>query len=152
MDLDDGSLVSLSLTVSGYQFPDNVEDPHDSNWLNVVGVVTHPRGGWAFHDPCLLASELASLRAWFRALTLDPAAATETLHFTEPNLEFQIAENSGKRAIRVHLSHESSPPWVTAASRLEGVELDFPLAANDLQAAETSLGEQCARFPERATQ
>ena len=66
--LSDAKGTSLSLTISGYQFPEIENDSHDSNWLNITGKVEHPRGSWTFVDPCMLTYELEGLSDWLESV------------------------------------------------------------------------------------
>jgi hypothetical protein len=151
MHLTDASSTTLSLTISGYQFPAMETEPHDSNWLNVVGTVEHPRGPWSFHDPCLLTYELEWLCDWLERVAADPVAEHPPEYFTEPNLEFHVIRSGGAASLRVHLSHEASPPWIQdRADRLDGVDLDFPLPENDVRAAAKSLRACLSKYPQRA--
>lgn len=120
--------VSLEIGIAGYQFPQATEY-WDANWLMVSGTLTHPRGAWAFVDPCLTTSELDELASW-----LDRVARgtpdQPCIHFMEPCLEFCCAKEPDS-AIEVRLAHECAPPWLGSEERGEDVVLRFPLAMND---------------------
>jgi hypothetical protein len=151
MHLFNDSGVSLSLSVSGYQFPELATQPYDSNWLNVDGSVNHPRGAWSFRAPCLLTYELERLCRWLESVAASPAASHEAEAFTEPNLEFCVVQSGGQAHLRVHLGYESTPPWLSTPDvRVNGLDLDFPVARNDLYAAARGLRDQLARYPQRA--
>ena len=146
MNLTDGSSTALELSISGYEFPAIETEPDDSNWLNVVSKVNHQHGSWSFHDPCLLTYELEWLCSWLEGVAARPNAEHEAEYFTEPNLEFHVIQRDEATTLRVHLSHEASPPWTTAT----GVDLDFPLAINDLRVAADTLGGYLSKYPQRA--
>jgi hypothetical protein len=151
MHISDAQSTSLILTVTGYQFPALATEPYDSNWLNVLGEVAHPRGAWTFDDACLFTYELERLCTWLAGVAAEPAAKHESLGFTEPNLEFHVLRRRGRAILRVHLGHESASPWLEdRAERIDGVDLDFPIHLNDLGAAARRLREQLSRFPQRA--
>lgn len=151
MNLTDGRAITLNLSISGYQFPAAEAEPYDSNWLNVAGKVEHPRGAWSFHDPCLLTYELERLCDWLEDVAASPHTEHEPEYFTEPCLEFSVVRCGGATALRAHLSYDPSPPWITCRSeRLDGIDLDFPLAINDLRAVSKTLRGYLSRCPQRA--
>ncbi len=151
MELSNNDGIALSFSVSGYQFPTMETEFHDSNWLSIVGKVRHPRGDWSFHDPCLLTYELARLCTWLDGVAEAPGAKHNAQYFTEPNLEFSVARVDDAPVLRVHLSHEACPPWVSDRDeRFDGVDLDFPLAENDLRSVAEALRELLVKFPQRA--
>jgi hypothetical protein len=142
-----GDRVGLSLGVLSYQFPDSV-DYWDANWLIIDGHVVHPRGPWAFREPCLTSFELQQLAEWFDGVELghlDPDRG----YFTEPGLEFSYVATP-EPAVAVLLAHECAPPWITDHhDRLDGIRLHFPLSANRPQVLAASMRDLLARFPVR---
>jgi hypothetical protein len=142
---------SLELRVLRYQFPQPSDNEYDSNWLMIEGVVSHPRGGWSFCDPCLLTDEVARLADWLDALGQSESCATE-MGFLEPNLSFAlIRPPGGNGVLRVYFDLESRPHWAPAptAGRSD-LWVEFPVLEAGLREAARELREQLARCPERA--
>jgi hypothetical protein len=148
--LSDTKGASLSLTVSGYQFPEIQTDWCDSNWLNITGKVEQPRGSWTFADACMLTSELASLCDWLESIAASPNPSHQSICFLEPNLVFHVVRANEQAVLRVNLSLECSPPWFESREeRINGVDLDFPLESNDLVILARVYREQLSRYPQR---
>jgi len=151
--LSDAKGTSLSLTISGYQFPEIENDSRDSSWLNVTGKVEHPRGSWTFVDPCMLTYELEGLCDWLESVAANPNTSHQSMYFLEPNLGFHVVRANEQAILRVNLSLECSPPWREDREEwLNGVDLDFPLESNDLVTAARVLREQLSRYPQRAAE
>jgi hypothetical protein len=142
---------SLELRVLRYQFPETSDDEYDANWLMIEGVVSHPRGGWSFCDPCLLTYEGARLADWLDAVGQNESCATE-MGFLEPNLSFALIRRpgGGKGMLRVYFELESRPHWARAptAGRSD-LWVEFPVLEAELRRAARELREQLARYPER---
>ncbi len=92
---DDGT--SLELNVVGYQFPQLVGVPYDSNWLIIAGHVALGGREWKFRDPCLLTNEVLALAEWFEARS--KASNDDEFGFIEPNLSFKWRQG----VLQVHL-------------------------------------------------
>jgi hypothetical protein len=141
---------SLELRICGYQFPACETDDYDSNWLIVEGTVAHPRGEWAFRDPCLLTYEASRLADWLESLSRsDPSSKEES--FIEPNLSFRKVESPTGCRLRVYFELESRPSW--AASNSAGEEdlwVEFPINELDMRRAAIALQEQLQIYPQRA--
>lgn len=102
--------------------PDLFDGEADDDWL-VTGCRVRTADGdeWSFVQPCLTTEEAEGLAVWLGqvaagVVTPTPAAPTSTAEglfaFTEPNLAFSLEHADVERArVRVHLSHESMPPW-----------------------------------------
>ncbi len=117
----------IHLAIVGYQYPANHGDgtgkDWDANWLIVSGdAVTEDGRAWSFRDPCLTTWEARSLRDWLRGVVDGSVWPTpfggskeeRLLVFTEPNVAFSLADRTDDGAVvRVHLSLESRPPWLT---------------------------------------
>lgn len=142
---------SLSLTIEGYQFPEETTADYDSNWLVVSVMVSHPRGAWQASDAALLTYEVARLADW-----LDAAAKIDELlepeEFTEPNLAFHVAQGPRGRVLRVLFGLELRPTWAASDVASTGeVALEFRITEVDLHAAARDLRAQLQRYPQRAS-
>jgi hypothetical protein len=132
---------SIDLRLAGYQFP-AARTVADAKWLVVAGRVDHPRGSWAFQDPCLETTDVFSLAGWFEAVARGAEDRQEE-GFTEPNLEFRLVGSGAERRLRVYFELESRPPW--AASNVVGEDdlwVEFALRDLDLVGAARSLRDQ----------
>ncbi len=137
----------LDLDVTGYQYPE-LADPEDGNWLRVVGLVDHPRGGWKFDDPCLTTSELEQLAGWFDGVA-NGAPDPDAGYFIEPNLQF-LWTVEPQPSIDVTLANECAPRWLTEReARMDGVTLRFPVSINDPRVLSAALREMLRKFPVR---
>jgi len=148
MKLTNPDGVSLTLTVTGYEFPELTSEPWDNNWLMVEGKVEHPLGAWTFHDPCLLTDELERLCGWLTTVVTGTTVNDESESFIEPNLEFRLLRLPEGATIRVRLAYESSPPWLARNAHI-GIELDFPVDEAIVNAAVLRLCGMLSRFPQR---
>lgn len=115
---EDGTRVSL--TVTGYQFPDisgSGPQDWDANWLNVAGTVRLPDGRrHAFVEPCLTTWEADGLASWLlsaaESRTPGQDGRRPDLTFTEPCLGFVAGVEGDTVRLRVYLSLEAEPPFV----------------------------------------
>lgn len=147
-----GPAGSFDLSIVGYQFPAEATAPYDSNWLNVLVSVEHPRGRWRAQDPCLLTYEVASLADWLARVPTLSGAATEGLSFLEPCLAFEVvASGAGNHLLRVVFDHELRPPWAPWDSpEVDEVFVDIPIDREQLERASADLRRALERFPQRA--
>lgn len=58
----------FELTITGYQFPETVDDEWDSNWLNIRIDVKSDWGTWHATDPSLLTDDVEGLAGWLEAV------------------------------------------------------------------------------------
>jgi hypothetical protein len=139
---------SLELKAVGYQFPHLPHEPYDADWLNINIRVKHLRGSWSSTDPCMLTWEMASLAKWLESIADgEPVDSEES--FTEPNLRFELLEDSSKK-LRVYFELECRPSW--APYRCAGMQdlwLDFDVNPEELRNAAASLRSDLQRFPIR---
>jgi hypothetical protein len=140
----------LKLEVLGYQFPHEKTDSNDANWLLIGLEASNNRGTWRSTDPSLDTSEVSYLAEWLEALSLNHDVESE-LHFTEPNLSFElVARSDGSVRLRAWFELESRPVWARSAfvgDRDANVDLTVPV--RDLKAAADSLRADLRRFPAR---
>ncbi len=150
----DGS--EFSLTVEGYQFPGNVADKYDANWLIISIDVKVPKGAWSAKGPYLLQWEAEQLATWLEGVTKG-APFGDHIEFMEPNLAFGLVERSAEEVtLRVHVEAEFRPPWSEHFSDKRGVvgygsSVDFRLSPQDLMNAAGSLRSDLSRYPVRKT-
>ena len=134
---------SLVFGVVGYQFPDLVGVPYDSNWLIIAGRAEKDRRGWKFNDPCLLTNEVSSLADWFEARSQDPTKDSE-ISFIEPNLSFKWLGGT----LRVTLALECRPPWAPW-DQVDEFYLQLSPTSEHLALAALSLRDDLRKFPIR---
>lgn len=132
------------LKIAGYQFPDNVNDEWDSNWLIIDGSVRLTGREWRFRDPCLTTFEAVSLADWFEACA-HGKPREPYCSFTEPNLQFDLVDD---RTVRVSFALESAPPWAKQGD--DWNKHGFNLAVGPaLVAAASELRHQLESYPVR---
>ena len=150
MRLEGSDGQSVTVGVTGYQFPDLSEAEDDSNWLVIRVDVVHPRGSWQASDPSLLTYELARLADWLDSVASGNWAKAE-IGFTEPNLELQVIDAGGVRKLRVQFDLELRPAWAPAQEAGAGdVWVEFDIRELDLHAAAVDLRKHLERYPQRA--
>lgn len=125
---------TIELTPIRYEF-DRVEagagaGDWDANWLVIDGTIRLGDGRtWAFSNPSLTTFEARRLTDWLQAVCADRVTPAATVAeaiadqseaegrlcaFLEPNLAFSLAAQAGGRVrLRVHLSLEALPPWLS---------------------------------------
>ncbi|GAB3579983.1 hypothetical protein GCM10027406_18940 [Leifsonia lichenia] len=153
--------VSVSLSLSGYQYP-NFEPPFtdrdwDADWLVVSGTFQSNRRTWEFHAPCLTAPEADELCRWLRAIAPSGGGQERwivtSLDFTEPELAFECELQSDEEAvIRVVLSGRAAHPGGGGGDEVEEASVvtvrmslvDIGLAADDWE-------RECALYPARSS-
>lgn len=151
---DDGNVVgqvilasdesSLRLRLVDYQFPDNVDDEWDSNWLIVDGAVSLTGREWRFRDPCLTTVEAERLADWLDACA-QGTAEVPYCDFTEPLLQFHLVD---PQTLRVSFALEAAPPWAKRGD--DWTEHGFNLRVGPFLAkAATELRRQLREFPVR---
>ena len=134
----------------GYQFPELETKEYDSNWLNILVTVRHPRATWTTVDASLLTYELKALGEWLREIA-GGDLSRRWMSFTEPNLSFEALPNKqNPEILRATFSHETAPPFMQGEERYDGFAVDFPLSEIDLKAASQAVLRQTEAFPQRA--
>jgi hypothetical protein len=137
----------FELTLSGYQFPDLVDEKHDANWLIVTMQVEVPEGTYTASSPCLLTWEVAWLAMWLDTVaeTLPHAPEWEGL---EPKLRFQHLSSHGESVtLRIRARGRLAPLWTP---RRAGLVVDLTIPRVQVKAAAASLRAQLQLFPPRA--
>jgi hypothetical protein len=151
MKLNGENKTKVELRIVGYQFPNNVSDEHDANWLRVFLSVTVPEGSWETVDSCLLTWEVNSLADWLQNIAEEKDPKND-LDFIEPNLRCQILDSlpSVKR-IRIFFELESRPRWKKADwSGMNDLWAELNASSAELLEAAKSLRDDINKFPQRA--
>jgi len=138
----------LSLSIQGYQFPENNTCYYDANWLIVSGKVKLGDRKWTFQDPCLLNFEGLSLADWLDGLATEGVQIQNSIGFIEPNLDFEIIN---KNKVRVYFNLEARPKWASSDQAGEDdVFLEFEPDKNMAKLASEALKLQLESYPIRA--
>lgn len=141
----------FELRIKGYEFPEIHNHMYDSNWLIVEISVSHPKGEWTSHDPCLLTWELEKLINWFDAVAQNETTQV-VIKFIEPHLEFHVVNDDGTRILRIYFEAGFRPAWAALDNGImHDVWLDFPLSEVNLESSIRSLRKQLSKYPQRAT-
>lgn len=147
----------LELEILGYQFPEAENLSQRYSWLDIKGKARSVRGEWSFRWFALGANEGELIADWLDLVvdTIDSGAAKmekwSKTDFTEPNLELELIEIQGTRAIiEVGLGLEFAPPWkshgrVTEASR---DTMRLILDRDDLEKASQEWRRNSEEFPD----
>ena len=140
--------VRLECDVVGYQFPDQPND----DWCLIRVDVRQGDESFEKIDAALTASEVVSIRDWFRCLAGERLPRWAHLQFTEPCLGFQFLamEDAGVR-IAVHLNDRLRPPFRLKQLRLETEEWQvvFLLDGEDLARVIERVESQIQTHPVR---
>jgi hypothetical protein len=145
----------FELTLTGYQFPEFVDEEDDANWLDVRINVDLPEGSYAASSPCLLTGEVGWIVRWLENIARDVPQTTE-IGGLEPYLSFEhLRTEGGMVALRIRVYTRMAPPWLRKEGRRGHVGLlDFRVPRSQVIASAESLRTQLQRFPprgERAT-
>jgi hypothetical protein len=102
---------TVEINIINYQFPDEIDDRYDKNWLNIYLKVKSNFGNWRTIDPSLTTWEVKELIDWFITLSKDMEPEYFKLNFIEPNLSFELLDNSNKsvKMFRINFNLESRP-------------------------------------------
>ena len=142
----------IDLNIIDYEFPFNVEDKWDSNWLNISCHVIHKSGAWQFSGAYLLTWEVKKLANWLRTVALNYDKADDVLEFVEPNLSFQRFLSSSNKGVRLYFEAESRPSWKPHdGSFLADLWIDFDPRTDNILSFAAGLHKQLNKFPIRAT-
>jgi len=97
-----GQFVELKIT--GYQFPEILDDDWDSNWLMVYINVKSTKKNWNTTDPAITTFELRSLIKWFKSISENKIVKYKEMNFTEPNISFILLNgfDSDKSRIKIN--------------------------------------------------
>jgi hypothetical protein len=144
----------LEISVAGYEFPDNVKDPFDANWLVFRVALQSVFGAWRWQveDAGALTWELHDCVNWMRAWAAGESTPTQNIVFSEPDVSFQaIRQDDGNVVgLTVQLMDEFQPPTKVLVPRENNiVSLRFHTPPDVLRAFADRLDANLARFPQR---
>ncbi len=143
----------LEMAILGYQFPNELTDPWDSNWLLVSVKVVTPAGSWEVVDPCLTTWETKRLVSWLVGAVgrTDAPAAT----FVEPNLTVSAAPVAGSPEgvlLTFGLALELRPPWGQGTGSAGDFRVILDIDRPSVARAAASLLGDLVRFPQRGSE
>jgi hypothetical protein len=136
----------LRLTLQGYEFPEETEDPWDANWL-VVEVQAETAGGaWTATDPALLTREVRHLARWLDQLAAGGGA--EELDFLDGAMTCRAERRELPAGITLSfgLYYELAPRWAEKTP----FWLTFEPTNAELARAAADLRRQARAWPPRA--
>jgi hypothetical protein len=136
--------IAFKLRVAGYQFPADRVSEWDSDWLQVEGRVSYPKGDWSFLSPCLLTSEASRLVDWLAAVAA--GGQPSSIEFIEPTLSFGVVTSGSEHVLRVSFELEGCPPW---SPRGQAAYIEFSVAELDIVGAVRDWRNQLRQFPQR---
>jgi hypothetical protein len=144
----------LEIHIAGYEFPGDVKDSYDANWLIFRVILQSTFGAWRWQveDAGALTWEVADCIDWLRALADGKAVATERWDFSEPDVSFQLIRNDSGAVIglMVNLMDEFQPPTKVLVPRENNlVSLRFHTPPDVLHALAAHLEANLSRFPQR---
>ena len=137
---------SLSLSVSGYQFPDAEDLRKRYSWHMLSGEARSAEGSWDFEWQALTCDESPRVSAWLRAAASQEGPAP--LSFLEPNLRFRLAGDAVGLVLEVDLNLEFLPPWNRHRYAGEPTTLQIAVDSEGLRAAADAWDEERAPFPD----
>ena len=106
---------TVEIKITNYQFPNETDCDYDRNWLNIYLKVKSDVGNWQTIDPSLITWEVKEIIDWFNTLSKDLVPKDLELSFIEPNLSFELLENSNGslKMFRINFNLESRPQSAT---------------------------------------
>jgi hypothetical protein len=144
---------ALELGVGGYQFPKQLDELYDANWLLVDVRAAIGGRSWSTRDASLLTWEVGELADWVDSVAAGQALSSE-MSFLEPNLRFELREGSSPAVtIRAYFDLEVRPPWIARAMTDENAPwTDLRCRPDELQEWARELRGYLSRFPVRAVE
>lgn len=146
----------LEMSVTGYEFPDIVDDFEDANWLVIRVALQSVHGAWRWQveDAGALTWELDGCIHWLWDLSHGRHVSGETYGFSEPDISFETirGDEGDLIGLAVHLMDEFQPPTKVLVPRQNNIiTLRFYTPPEVLLAFANSLAESLARFAQRGT-
>lgn len=138
---------SVELRIANYQFPREIEDKWDSNWLQIHLKVRSNLSNWQTVDPSLTTWEVQSIIDWLEELLDGKDDSAQYLKFTEPNLEFRLLPPVLKLyRLRIGFHLESRP---MSAEEKSEYFVDCELDHQEIWQAAEGLKAELRNYPER---
>ena len=111
--------LEFRISAVGYEFPETTTGD-TANWLIIRVELQYGSQRFQAEAPSLVTGEVRFLVEWFETISTNKIPRQVTLHFTEPNLEFQLYASTGDEIrFGIKLSHEFKPPF-----RIEELAID----------------------------
>lgn len=138
----------VELQILGYQFPEiTTPNDWDSNWTRVYLKVQSDKGNWETVDPSLTTGDVKEIVEWLRSLSKNQRVQYKELSFTEPNLVFEVKDETlDPKNIRVSFNLESSPKSI---DKEEDFFVDLKISNNVLETAAQELENDLRKIPPR---
>ena len=139
---------TVELKITNYQFPENQEGDWDENWLNIYLKVDSKVGKWQTIDPSLTTWEFQEIIEWFDKLSKDKEPEFRLLTFTEPNLSFELLNESteNEKLIRIKFDLECRPKSATDDKEYF---IDISADKDELITIKERLKDELNEYPER---
>ena len=137
---------SFELSIAGYEYPNALAEPYDSNWLIIKISVSTSQGAWNVTDPCLLTYEASHLADWLEKINSGNFREVEC-GFLEPVVSFNVIDDNGKKLLRIRFMLEALPDW---AHGQDEYSIEFTLSELNLKSASENLRKQLEKYPQRA--
>lgn len=145
---------ALTISVIGYQYPDETEFP-DSEWLTIEVSGENAGQTWTRRDPAIIANDLKHIANWFRALHAGLGLPVNPMGFWEQNLAFNYRGETreNKHQVDIWLDYEFKPPgFKPEPGAPQECVLSFELSRSEIQAIAEATEEAARRFPVRDAQ
>ncbi|HEV8384851.1 MAG TPA: hypothetical protein VGQ11_08260 [Candidatus Acidoferrales bacterium] len=141
---------SFDLEIIGYEFPAEICDLFDSNWLQIQTEVSVGEHVWRGIDPSLLTWEIVELANWLERVA-DGRPTSPAAEFMEPELRFQLVDRENQ-TIRLQVcallaERQLGPAMPRPHKEERCVELEC--TSEQLVAAAGDLRRQLGLYPPR---
>lgn len=139
---------TVELKITNYQFPENLDGDWDGNWLNIYLKVDSKVGKWQTVDPSLTTWEVQEIIDWLDKLSINIEPEYRLITFTEPNLTFELLNNTTdkQKLIRLKFDLESRPK---SATNDKEYYVDILAAHEGLKEIIKGLQNEHQKYPER---
>lgn len=134
------------MDIIGYQFPNNLEQYWDSNWLFIQIQIQLSQQSSSVKDPCLTTFEVQLLIDWLQRFEMN-GVMKKGLDFVEPTIQFECnTDRNGNQSLRVIFR---APPQGSTNQLKDNISLDFPLRQVLFSEIIENLKSQLDQFPQR---
>jgi hypothetical protein len=139
----------IELKVLGYEFPENISDEWDSNWLIIYINVKTIEKHWNTACPVLTTFELKGLINWLENISKDKIDNYKSIFFTEPNLSFELLNdiNSEIKEIKINFGAEFNP--FSAMNSNKECFIIFKANNKEIKIYVEELRDELNKYPER---
>lgn len=144
----------IEIYVAGYEFPEDVKDPYDANWLIFRVVLQSLYGAWRWQveDAAALTWELSDCVQWLCDLSEGRPVERDSWEFSEPDVSFHVIrhEDGSLVGLTVNLMDEFQPPTKVLMPRENNIAtLRFHTPPETLKAFADRLEVNLSRYPQR---